>query len=794
MWLNFIKTSLRSLKKNLSYALVNFIGLSITLAIFIALVLYIQFELSFDNFHENKERLYRVEQIMNESGRSERMEGGPTPVWKFIKQEFPEVEYSTRFIKREKTLQNKDGNTINLEAIFVDNIFLKMFSYELIKGDMENPLKDPFSIIITESLKLNIFGNKEALGQTIQISTRAYKVTAIMKDPPKNSHLSFNSIISISTYGERTFKDWGSNWVSCYVLMKPDLNLKEFNKKLATILKKWWRPDCENQLLLRKAQDIHLHSKISEDYAYRGSSTGVYILSALSLFILIMSGVNFTNLSIAYSTRRNKEVGMRKIIGASKSLLIKQFLIESILIVLVSLILAFLLFEMLLPWFNTIVNRELDFKYLENIGLLIFIIGVTILLGFVSAIYPAILVARVESLNALKLRQRSKSSGSMLRRVLVGMQFAISACFIIGALSIYLQVNYMKNKDLGYNVDQIVMMDVEGAKMKDINYFREQIMQNSGVLKATMHDYPIENSTNWTRCSWEGAPEGTSLRINNNYVDHYYTNVYEMEFVAGENFTGPQKGNSVEGNRCIINEAAVRSMNLKEPIGHKMIYTGDYRSNTEGHRITIQGVVKDFHFKSAHTEISPMIMILFHEGQNAWSVSAKISSTDMNKTLDFLNAKFNEIFPDMEFQYEFVKQNISDLYVQERNLSNVVLYLAVLAIVIACLGVYGLISFATLSRTKEIGIRKTLGSPTFAIHYLFAKEFLMLILIANMIAWPLSYFVSDGWLLSFPYRMPFSILPYAMALGTTIVFAILSMMYQIFRATKANPIDSLRYE
>ena len=798
MWSNFIKTSLRSLGKNLSYTLVNIIGLSIGLAVFIALVLYIQFELSFDDFQEHKDRLYRVEQIMNSNDRSERMENSPTPVWKSMKEEFPEVEYVSRFYQIEQTAVNEQGHPFDLKTVFVDNDFIKMFSYEIIAGDLENPLVEPYCIILSKPMAIKLFGDEKALGQTIEIDGDHYKVTAIMDDPPKNSHLDVNCIMSIASleaaFGHKEFTLWWNNWLTTYVLLKPNHDLNDFNAKIDTILKKWYTPDCKNQLLLRKAQDIHLYSRIPGDYALRGSITTVYILSALSLFILIMAGVNFTNLSIAYSTRRTKEVAMRKIIRANRHLLLRQLLSESILIALFSMLIAFILFEAFLPWFNVIVNRELDLKYFENFKLILSIIGITIILGFISGLYPAILVARTKPLSALKSGQKTKSGKSLLRQALVGIQFIISACFIIGAISIYMQVNYMNNKDLGYKADQIINMNVYDAPMNDINFFREQILKNLSVLKVTAHDYPIENSTNWTDFSWEGAEENSFHRINNNYVDPYFTDTYGMEFIAGENFSRSQIGNSVEGNRCILNEAAIKLMNLSDPIGHKIIYDGDYRGDTEGQRITITGVVKDYHFKSAHTKITPMAMILYRDGLDAYSVSALISKEHMDETIAFIESKHKEVFPNQIFHYEFVKKRISDLYQEELNLSNVVLYLAVLAIIIACLGIYGLISFTTNSRTKEIGIRKVLGSSSSLIYYLFAKEFLSLILIANIIAWPISYYIIEGWLNAFPYRIPFSIIPYVMAISITIIFAILSMAYRIYKAMNANTVASLKYE
>ncbi|MBU1012378.1 MAG: ABC transporter permease [Bacteroidetes bacterium] len=798
MWSNFLKTTLRSLSKNKSYTLVNILGLSIALAVFIALVLYLQFELSFDNFQQNSDRLYRVEQIMIEGGREERMVGTPTPTAQAMIDKFPEIESSIRFIYKTNSIKTPNGDDFEVKSILTDNDFFKMFTYPILKGDMNNALTEPYSIVLSETLAKVLFANEDPLGKTLNNNGVTYKITAILKDPPKNSHLDFNALQSANTLtetgGDRVFKDWGSNWVRCYIMLKPNHNIEAFNAKIKNILKVWWNEKTENQLLTRPVKEIHLYSKITDDYAVRGSINSVYVLSALALFILIMAGVNFTNLSIAYSTRRTKEVGLRKIIGANKPLLICQFMAESLLIAVFSMIIAFVLFETLLPWFNQIVNRELDFEYIANFKLLALIIGITILLGFFSGIYPALIIANAEPLSVLKLKDGNKSNKSFLRKFLVGIQFIISASFIIGAIGIYQQVNYMQNKDLGYNVENVLRINVDGASMKNINFFRDQILQNPNIINASVHDYPISNSTNWTRFAWDVGEERKRSRINNNHADQYFIDTYKMKLISGEGFIGPQIDTTVEGNLGIINEAALKIIGFEDPIGKKILYGGDYRGGVVGNRITIVGVVKDFHFKSAHNEITPMIIRLFNKNDDGWSVSVRISPTDISQTISFLNAQFKIVFPELLFEYKFVENEIANLYQEEMKLTEVILYLALLAIIIACLGIYGLISFTTNSRTKEIGIRKALGSNALSINYLFAKEYLSLILIANIISWPISYYILGSWLNSFPYQMPFSIFPYIVAIGITIFFSFLSMIYRLLRAINTNTVDSLRHE
>lgn len=793
--MNFIKTAIRSLKRNLAYTLVNILGLSFALAIFIILALYIQFESSFDNFNQHANCIYRIEQMMKDGNTYKHLIGCPSPTWKGLKDEFPEVELSIRFSYWKHPIETPSGNEYEIKVIRTDNDFLKIFSYQLIQGNQKNALAEPFSMILTESLSNALFGRTNPIGKTLEDDGVTYKITGLMKDPPNNSHLDFNALQSINTLtildgGDSPFTSWGDNWVSCYVKLDPNHHINSFNAKLRNILKKLWHEGTENQLFARPVDEIHLYSGNSGDYAVTGSITNIYILSTLALFILIMAGVNFTNLSLAYSSKRMKEFGLRKIIGANKNMLIRQFLSESVLMVLFSLLLAFVIVNTFLPWFNQIVNRELFFKQIFDIEFLAFILSVSLILGLLSGIYPAFVIAH----SNFKSGIGNKIGKSTLRKLSVGFQFIISACFIIGAIGIYQQVSYLKNKDLGFNAENMIRINVHGAKKQDIKYFREQIIQNPDVFAATIHDFPIESGSDFTWASWEGANEKEYIRMNNNHSDHYFVDTYGLELIEGEGFIGPQKGTAVEGNQGIINETAQLQMRLDKPIGIKMKYWNDYRGDVEGNRITIVGVVKDFHFKSARNDITPMIIRLYNEKMTGWSVSAKISQNNTAQTIEFFSHTFSQVFPELVFKYEFVEQGISNLYLEEMKLSEVVLLLALLAIIIACLGVYGLISFSTISRTKEIGIRRVLGANPFSIYYLFTKEFFALIIAANIIAWSISYYSLNEWLDTFSYSMSFSIIPYFIALSSIIVFAILSMVYQISKTIKANPVNSLKYE
>jgi putative ABC transport system permease protein len=461
--------------------------------------------------------------------------------------------------------------------------------------------------------------------------------------------------------------------------------------------------------------------------------------------------------------------------------------------VLLALFFAFIIFEIFLPWFNHLVNRDLNFRYIENYPVFILIVGIGILIGLVSGIYPACILSRFQPQNILKGKGISGGKRQGIRKVLIIVQFIISSFFIISTLGVLRQVNYMKNKDLGFNPNNVIRFRFNDTSMNRILFLRDQLLQNPDIISASVHDYPIVESTNWTRVSWEGAGEEEWIRINDNYSDHHFTDTYKMELVEGEGFSGPQRGISWEGNEVIINEAAVKRMRIESPIGKWIYYGGDYRGGVE-RGAKIVGVVKDYHFISVHNLITPMMIRLYNESQTGWSLSVRTEGHNIKETITYIENKFNEVFPGQLYDYQFINEFHEEMYQEEQKLGSVIFYLSILAIFIACLGVYGMVSFTTARRSREIVIRKVLGSMVSLINMLFAKEYVILILLANIIAWPVAFVVVNKWLETFPYRIGFSVLPYVLALVITLLLALLSMVYRTTRAAKINPADLLRYE
>ncbi len=800
MWKSFVKSSFRVLVRHRSFSMVNTFGLALGLSVFIALALYIQSELSFDTFHTNAHRIYRIEQFMDAGGREERMTGTPEPLWKVLKKDFPEVEASMRLVEQELKLVPEEGEAFVSNAFFVENSFLTSFSFKLIHGDPVHALEAPYSLVLTETTARKLFGRTDVVGESYDLGTNVFDITGVLEDVPANSHLDFDLLVSVETISsdaggeEKAFGSWGNNWVRLYVMLKEGHDIEDFSSKILHYLVEYQGENSSNELYARPLLDIHIHSDLADDYAVLGSMRNIYILITMAIFVLIMAGINFTNLAIAYTTVRAGEVCLRKMNGASKRILLTQYLSESLFMTLVALIVGFVLFETYLPLFNKLVGRQLDFQYLANYRLLLMIIAAGLITGLLSGAYPAWLISRSQPSAFLKSQMSKGNKNPMLRKVLIGIQFFASTTLIIGMLIMLRQTNYMMHKDLGFNPEGVIRIEFADSTMVRIERLQEILSAHPDITGSTVHDYPVCESDNWTTVTWEGAQEDEALRMNVNYADPYFLDVYQMRLVAGDGFRAKQQGTGPEGNLVILNQAAIDLIQMNDPIGKKIIYGLDYKGNLSGREATIAGVVEDFHFLSVHNVIRPFMLRLYNEEQTGWSISVRFNSKDIAGIRDYIREEFQSIFPGQAFDYEFVDEFHNQMYKEEKKMSRIIICIAILANIIAALGLYGLIAYSTSIRTREMGLRKVLGANFFTISRLFSREFILLVIIANLAAWPAVYFATQRWLQSFPYRVSPSIWPYLVAIFMTLVIAYGSMIYHTYKASRINPADSLRYE
>jgi putative ABC transport system permease protein len=793
MWSSFFKTAFRNLARYRSYTWVNILGLAFALSVFISLILYIQFEFSYDQFNREARNLYRVEQIMMGGGRTERMNGTPEPLWQVMEDDFPEVRSAIRYIPGQQQFRDRDGNGFTLDIIYVEETFLEAFSFPLLRGNPVEALREPRTIVLTRTTAGRLFGNEDPFGKTYRINNVDYRVTGIVEDTPGNSHIQFDALIPVATLGDGLFTSWGNNWVHLYVWMGEGHDIEKFNEQIRFLLKKYRGEACEDELNCLNILKIHLHSNLAVEYAVTGSIRNIYILMAIAVFILLMAGVNFTNLSVAYSSLRIKEVGIRKIAGGTRRILISQFMSEYGLMTLMAILLGFVLFETFLPVFNRLVSRELDFHYLDNYPLFLAILVVGGLIGTLSGLYPALLLSGYQPVRILRMQLAGGRKGPGLREVLVVIQFTISAALIIGTLGVLRQANYMMNKDLGYNPRNVIRAPVRDTTDVRMKRLREILLENPAIVQVSVHDYPVCQSDNWTGITWEGAEEEEYIRMNVNYADQHFLDLYQMRLLEGRGFTPDRLGSEQGGREVILNREAVKQMGLQDPVSKHIRYGLDYRISEPG-EVKIVGVVDDYHFLSVHNPIMPLMIRQYDEGMPGRSMSIRINASETKKSLAYIQAKFMEIFPELPWDYHFVYDFHARMYREEQKMAKVIMALAVIAIVIACLGVYGLIAFTTSRRTREVGIRKAMGASFSVISFQFIREFLVLILIANAIAWPAGYFAVNSWLRSFPYKASFSVSPYLAALLLTTIITVLSMLYHTYKASSLQPAKSLRYE
>lgn len=802
MYVNFFRTAIRNYSRNMNFTILNILGLVAGITVFILILLYIQYELSFDKFNVNRAEIYRVEQLMMEGDNPEKMVGCPAPLGPALLDEFPEIEAMTRVFVTRKfrnfEVTDADDRTHSLDPLYVDQSFLQMFSYHVIESSGPEPLRDPFSILITRGASERLFGKMSPVGQVIENDGVLYTVTGMLEDVPGNSHLQFDALCSVSTFEALDPDDdpysWSDNWLSVYIRIGNNSDALFLEAKLQHILRKLWKESTDNELSIRKLSDIHLHSDIQGDYAIRGDITNLYILVLVAITVLVMAGVNFMNLSTAQAVRLIKQAAVKKLNGASRKSLILQFMFEALLITVVSMMLAMLLASALLPYYNDLIGRNLEFNFSDNPILLLIITGTSIVLSVISSIFPSVLISEFQSIDLVKGTNTPAGSRPLISKVLITIQFLVSVVLIISATGIVRQVRFLKNMDLGYDSENILRMDVKDSTWSRIQLFRDNLLKNPDILAVTVHDYPINNSTDWLRIGWDGSNSGEYTPIGVNYIDNNFIDAYKLEIVQGEDFYNLYPGNTASDNLVILNETAVKKLNLDDPLGKKIYYGSDYRGRLAGRQATIVGVVRDYNFTSAHTAISPLMLRLLNLQQPGRSISIKITGNEQEKTIREIQMLFSDIFTDQIFSYKFVDDYYRELYSEESKFGRLAGYMSLLAIFIATLGVFGLVSYTTAARSREVGIRKVFGAGLADINWIFTKEFVELIVLAFIISAPVSYLLVSGWMAEFPYKAGFSVWPFILALMLVLVITQMTILSRTIIVAALNPTRVIRSE
>ena len=796
MFKSYFKTALRNFRKQKVYTAINVLGLTIGLAFFILIGLYVRSELGYDKFHENKDRIYRVEQVLAHESGTETTAGCPTPLSGVLQAELPEVEAVTRVISYGTwTYTMPDGRKFEGNKAFaVDPEFLRIFSFGLVRGDAGTALAEPYSIVIPESQAKKMFADEDPVGRVIKLGRQDVEITGVIRDVPAGSHLKFDTLLSVATVtaqnGPQTFTRWWDNWVPLYAMLRPGSAFTVANEKIRFLLKKYQGEESRNELYLRPLGKIHLYANVSHELGVTGSIKNIAIFGAISILVLALACINFMNLATARGMDRAREVALRKTVGAPRSSLVKQFFGESTITVVFAIFLALVLVWILLPQFNPIVNRQLTLNLFQDAGFAALLAGVMVVVSLASGIYPAVVLSSFSPVGILRGLKSRGAGSTVFRKALVVFQFAISIALIIGAIIVLQQNRFLLNKDLGYSSDQILYLGA-GVPGSKAGALRQELLRNPGVLNVGFSDYLPHSSTNWCYVSWEGAGPEDYMKINVNYVDENFLRTYGMTIVEGRDFTEGMRSGS--DNVVILNETAARKTGWQEPVGRRIRYNIDYRSRTVG-GATVVGVVKDFHFLSLHHTVGPIMLRLIPRDEGANIVSMKVAPDNIAGSIASIENTFKSFSPDQTFRYRFLDEDFEQMYLEERKAGRVVTTLAVMAVMIACLGLFGLSSYLTKSRVREIGIRKVVGASSVNISWLLSWQFVRLVVLANLLAWPVAYFAVEGWLRNFPYRVKPQGVVFVISGCLAALIAVATVSLQAFRAARVNPAISLRNE
>jgi putative ABC transport system permease protein len=794
---NFLKIAFRNLVRYKVYSFINITGLAVGLACFILVILYVCYEFSYESQHKNADKIFSVNVIQQHPKGAFKSSHTMVPLGKTLLEELPEVRDFARIDNAGKHLVTYEDKIFNEDnMIFTDQGLFNMFTIPILRGNQESALKEKFSVVITESGAKKYFGDQDPVSQILMIDNEVpLKVTAVVEDFPSNTHIEADFLISFKTLVELAGDDILNNWVtinlSTYILMPEIEILVEIEEKINKVYLAHNTPEVQTTLKLEKLNRIHLYSEFSS----YGDIQYIYIFLAIGILILLIASINFMNLSTSRSTNRANEIGLRKIVGASRSQLIGQFLGESILISFLALFLSLAIVDLVLPLFENITARELFLPALADWNFYGLLLLITIAVGFLSGSYPALYLSSFNPANILRGKKSSGGKDVNLRRLLVVLQFSIAIVLIICTITIGSQIDFMRNKDIGFQKNQIIIVPIYGGDLRnDLETFKHELLNHENIIAAAGSLLLPSKIGMFNNVTWEGAAENESIALIQNKVDYDFLDTYEIKVTDGRNFSREFPSDAINNNRegdsgaMILNEEAVRRFGWDNPIGKKVIQV----YGEERYYFNVVGVIKDFHFASLHTKIKPLS--LFLRSSNSRYISIKVKPTEIRNTIAYIKDTWNKFNPAYPFEYFFLDETFDRIYQSEEKLQALFNCFSLLSIFISCLGLFGLTAFTTKQRTKEIGIRKVLGASMSSVVGLISREFIWLVFISMVIAWPVAWYIANRWLVSFAYRIEIEIWIFLLAGLLVLMIALLTVSYQSIKAALTNPVETLRYE
>ncbi len=805
MFKNYLKVALRNIRKNKGYSIINILGLAVGIACCIAILLFVQNELSFDKFNKHADQIYRV-CISGRIGNTEFHSPHTPPLMgPVLLHDMPEVVSYTRARNFGFPVLRYKDKAFSEERFFeADSTFFDVFTVKFLEGNPKTALAKPDQVVITESMAKKYFGNEDPMGKILNADQRKdWIVTGVIKDVPANSHFHYDFLGSLTTSADSRNPFWLNNNYLTYFILKKGIDPVAFQAKLNQEVLKYIGPQIATitgvslEQLKKKGDSygffiqpllsIHLNSHLDYEIEPNSDISYIYIFSVIAAAILLIACINFVNLSTARSEKRAKEVGIRKTLGSHKPQIISQFLAEAVFTSMLAVVLAIILVEMFLPLFNDISDKQMTLGLFENIYTIPVLLGFAVLVGILAGSYPAFYLSSFRPVQVLKSKFRRGKSKSALRSGLVIFQFAVSIALFIGTFIINNQLKYIQTKNLGFNKEQVIIINKTDDIGSQINSFKKALMSNPNVLEVSNSSAIPGNQKGDSGCRLKDSPSGQLQDIRFMACDAGFANTYKFDLRHGRFFSSAHPSDTTA---VVVNEAFERTFGVKNVVGRSVIFPGDVHTYT----YKIIGVLKDFNYESLHKEILPLAMRLYTDQNFGRFVSVRISPKNYESTISFLGNTWKKYAGNEAFDYNFLDRDLQHMYVNEQRTGKITTIFSVIAIFIACLGLLGLAAFISEQRTKEIGIRKTLGATVPEIILLLSKEFTKWVLIANIIAWPVAYLIMHNWLENFAYRTTISWGIFILSGIIALIIALATISTHAIRAATANPVKSLRYE
>lgn len=805
---NYFKTAWRNLMRNKSYAAINIIGLSIGIAACTLIFLIIQFETSFDTFHVKKDKIYRVITAFHNPDGVNLSSGVPLPISEGLRLDFPQLKQVAQVMQNDGSHYSignaSKGEQVNKFkedwAYYIEPQFFQIFDYAWLAGDKKTALSEPYSVVLSRDEATKFFGNwHDAIGKIIKYENKTdLKVTGIIENTPPNTDIPMKLVMSFATLRAKGSDYYGNlhDWVStfgdnsCFVILPDNMTQAQFDQNLKAFVKKHKPADyVKDGLQLQPLKEMHYNTDVNVYGGHPFSKQLLNVISLIGLFLLLIACVNFINLATAQAVNRSKEVGIRKVLGSNRNQLITQFISETLIITLFAVVLAIAIAEIALPMLNHLLEIELSSNFFINPIFLAFLIATIVCVTLLSGFYPALVLSGFNPIEALRNKIKAgKTSGISLRRTLVVVQFIIAQFLVIGTLVIIYQMDYFRNKSLGFEKEAILTVPFPGDSINrsKINTLRDQLLQQPGIKDVSLSFASPSDNNGWSSdFKFNNSAKQTSFGANLKWSDAEYFKLYNIQFAAGQPY---EKSDTIHG--WVVNETLIHKLGIRDPkdaIGKYIKLWDDKKKYAP-----IVGVVKDFNIGSLKNAIPPVLMSSWKDVYQKLNI--KIEPKNVNQTLASIERLWNRTYPEGIYEYQFLDEKIANFYKSETQLSQLYKIFAGIAIFISCLGLYGLVSFMAVQRTKEVGIRKTLGASVGHIVYLFSKEFTILILVAFVISGPVGYYFMHKWLQDFTYRIPISPGIFILAIIASIAIAWITVGYKAVKAALANPVKSLRSE